>query len=173
MYFQYPAFPIEGDFYSNSRAWYLGAEERKGGIKDMKLMVATTRTELKVIKLTEWHSLASLRSRQLVEVKLLAILDVICLQNRPSFLLREYRVLFGLLHLQRAQSLGLHVLNISFVHLALHYESLLPRLQEARHHVELLVHFCFFLEHVQCSLLVCLGERLTDLVQRTNIRRTK
>ena len=32
MYFQYPAFPIEGDFYSNSRAWYLGAEERKGDI---------------------------------------------------------------------------------------------------------------------------------------------
>ena len=41
--------------------------------------------ESKVIKLTEGYSLASLRSNNLVKVKLLAIVEVVRLQNRSSF----------------------------------------------------------------------------------------
>ena len=127
--------------------------------------------ESKVIKLTEGYSFASLRSNKLVEVKLLAIVEIIRLQNRSSFRLREESALIGLLHLQRAQFIGLRVLNVSLVHLALHYEHLPARLQEAWHHIELLVHFVFVLEHIQRSLLMRLGERVTYLVLRTLIRR--
>ena len=119
--------------------------------------------------LTEWHTLASLGSRHLVEIKLLAIIKVTRLSNGSCLrLLREDSTLVRLLHLQRAQSLRLHVLNVSLVHLALHYEHLFAGLQEAGHHVELLVHSAFV---PQRSLLLLLGQRVTGLVLRAKIRR--